>query len=281
MMTHDAALAVRPVRSRPIPPPWPYDAAALAEIEKTVLHSQVARHDRRQITCPCTLRFLNASDLEQLSQLYDVVLRALPHPHILRAAGASYLARHIDQRGRCIGAFCEGPMVAFTVLTFPRDDPDNLGIDLGYDRETRMRSCHLELSGVHPEFRGSHLHRTMNTMRAEFAVTAGYHYLYGTVSPRNPYSLQNHLAHGMLVRKLVTKYGGMDRFVIHRNACQTHVVTPEAMAAAQYRPCLDIAGQKALLDAGYWGVSLRQTELCDWELAYVPSRLVAVAETTP
>ncbi|MEI8396415.1 MAG: hypothetical protein WCF85_16905 [Rhodospirillaceae bacterium] len=253
-----------------IPPPWPYDAAAVATVEQTVVHTQVSDCQDKSFLRSCVIRFLKADDIDALEELNELVLNHLPHPHILRRASRAELEIHINRRGRCIGAFVDKLMVGFSVLTCPRDDPDNLGHDLGFDHARRLRSCHFELSGVHPSFRGSNLHRIMNAMRANFAGASGYHYLFGTVSPLNPYSLGNHLAQGMTIRKLVTKYEGMDRYIIHRHYHE-RLLPPSTMTSATYRSCQDIAGQKHLLDKGYWGIGLRRTESRDWEVAYVPS----------
>lgn len=275
MISINAELQTRkhPHRAALIPPPWPYDASALEALERTVVRAEIRHREDPETTRPCVIRFLNSEHLDELVELNDVVLEHLPHPHILRAASREEFAEHMTRRGRCIGAFADGRMVAFTVLSCPRDEPDNLGLDLGFDRDRRMRSCHLELSGVHPLYRGSRLHRTMNAMRANFAGAAGFHYLFGTVSPLNPYSLANHLAQGMTIRKLVTKYGGMDRYIIHRHYHE-RFIPPHTMTGAKYRRCFDTAGQKLLLDKGYWGIGLRRTESIGWEVAYVPSASV-------
>lgn len=274
IMTVQAVPARRTIRIAPIPPPWPYDATAVTELERSVFHSQIYTIDDKTTPHPCAIRFLKRDDLDALDALNDLVLNHLPHPHILRPATRTELAQHIARRGRCIGAFVGDHMVAFTVLACPRDDPDNLGFDLGFERERRLRSCHFELSGVHPTYRGSGLHRTLNTIRAKFAGASGYHYLFGTVSPFNPYSLINHLAQGMTIRKLVTKYGGMNRYIVHRHYHE-RFIEPTSIIGAEYRPCLDIAGQKLLLNKGYWGIGMRRTGNTDWEVAYVPSAMVS------
>jgi hypothetical protein len=264
-----------PTRSQPIPPPWPFDAEAMKAVEDTVLYSNVTcRSDGGEQRA--VIRFLTAADVDAAEELNLSVLCHLPHPHILRREGRDYFAQHLGERGRCIGAFCGEQMIAFTVLSFPRDEPDNLGIDLGFAREKRLRVCHLELSGVHPDYRGHQLHRTMNILRACFAGAAGYYHLCGTVSPRNPYSLSNHIAGGMTVRKLVQKYGGMDRYVIYRDYQRGLTLLPKASASEIRCECLDIQKQKDLLADGYWGVAIAKTEDGVWEMTYVPSRLVNV-----
>jgi len=257
-----------------VPPGWAYDAEAVSAIERIGIPSSVGLRDNRDAQRPCLIRFLDEADLDDLDRLNQLVLSRLPHPHILRPASRDYLARNIRERGRCIGTFVGQEMIAFTVLTVPRDEPDNLGFDMGFERDQRLRSCHFELSGVNPDFRGNHLHRTMNELRSAWAGAAGYYHLYGTVSPRNPYSLTNHFAGGFVIRKLVTKYGGMDRYIIHRDFRRQRLLSPAALAAAETRPCLDIESQKKLLAAGYWGVAVNMTEGDSWQVTYVPGSKV-------
>ncbi len=264
-------------RSRPIPPAWPFDSEALRVVEQSVLYCDFARRDATGSSdARAVIRFLTTADIDAAEELNLAVLCRLPHPHILRREGRDYLTQHVRERGRCIGAFSGNEMIAFTVLSFPRDEPDNLGIDLGFGREQRLRVCHFELSGVHPDFRGHHLHRTMNLLRARFAGAAGYNHLCGTVSPRNPYSLRNHMSGGMVVRKLVQKYGGMDRYIIYRNYNQMTALRPGAMAAAVTCECLDIQAQKALLNENYWGISVDKPEGGVWQITYVPGAMVDV-----
>lgn len=264
-------------RSRPIPPPWPYDAEALDAVEQTVLFCDIPHQGgTADGTNGAVVRFLTAADVDSAEELNLAVLCRLPHPHILRREGRDYLMQHVRERGRCIGVFMGPLLIAFTVLSFPRDEPDNLGIDLGFAREERLHVSHFELSGVHPDFRGHHLHRTMNVLRARFAGAAGYNHLCGTVSPRNPYSLRNHMAGGMVVRKLVQKYGGMDRYVIYRNYNHMTALLPGAMAAAVQCDCLDTQTQKDLMADEYWGISVAKTDEGPWRITYVPSTLVEV-----
>lgn len=268
----------RPTRPT-VPPPWAYDAATLERVEQAVVSTSVARRDRRDQPLLCRIRFLDRHDLDDMEALNRLVLSRLAHPHILRNEDRAWLERHIRARGRCIGTFHGETMVAFTVLSFPRDDPDNLGLDLGLDREQRLHSCHFELTAVHPDYRGNHLHRAMNELRAQFAGAAGYHHLFGTVSPMNPYSLNNHFAAGFMIRKLVKKYGGMDRFIISRDFHLDRGLSGEALAGAEMRLSLDLCGQRELLEQGYCGVAVSRSD-DDWVVTYVPANKVTFSERT-
>jgi hypothetical protein len=257
-------------RALPIPPPWPYDSEAVKAVEETVMYTNVERSVGGGHDPACVIRFLNITDVDAAEELNLGVLCRLPHPHVLRREGRDYLAHHIKERGRCIGAFLGNQMIAFTVLSFPRDEPDNLGIDLGFPRDQRLHVCHFELSGVHPDFRGNRLHRTMNLLRARLAGSAGYNHLCGTVSPRNPYSMRNHMAGGMMVRKLVQKYGGMDRYVIYRDYNHEATLLPDADEVQVTCPCLDITSQKDLLASGFWGIAVNKVEDGTWHMTFVP-----------
>lgn len=254
-----------------IPPQWPYDAEFLQKLEGGLFRIPVKGPGEADPGKICLVRFLRDGDLDAVEALNELVLSRLPRPDILRREDRGYLALHLVERGRLIGAFLDGRMIAFTLLSFPRDDPDNLGMELGLARSSFLRCCHFELSGVHPDFRGFHLHAIMNEIRSEFAAAAGYHHLFGTVSPYNPYSLNNHLAAGMLVRKLVRRYGGMHRYVIYRDFTRPHALSPDALRTQRFVACKDLAAQQELLAAGLWGVSLRKDVEAGWQLGYLPS----------
>lgn len=263
--------------SRPaIPPAWPYDAAILARMEQDLGHA-VAVDRRTHEELRCDLRFVRADELDELHALHRHVLDALPHPHILRSDSREFMAMHIDWRGRTIGAYCHGRLIAYAVIAFPGSDADNLGPELGVPPEEHCRVAHYDGSGVHPDYRGSHLHQVMNALRGRYAGFAGYYHLAGTVSPRNPFSLGNHLGAGFMVKGVARKYGGMDRLLIYRDWTRRAVISPAVLDAAERVPLLDVARHEALAADQYWGVRLERGEAGDF-VVYVPSREI---ETVP
>ncbi len=215
------------------------------------------RNDPQHRDLPCMIRFLGQADLDALHALHRHVVERLPHPAIFRADGRGFMVRHIAERGRTLGAYHDSELVGYAVLSFPRHDSDNLGLDLGFRGNRLLRTANYDGSAVHPRYRGNRLHRRMNALRAEYAIAAGYNQLFGTVSPLNSYSLRNHLTAGFFIKHFLIKYGGVERFLIHRDGCRAVLDPGLKSGIGGERVALeDIRYQKELLANGYWGYDL-------------------------
>src|SRR5882757_7946346 len=70
-------------------------------------------------------------------------------------------------------------------------------------------------SGVLPAHRGRRLQDSLNALRLDEAWRRDYRHVVGTVSPRNPFSLGNHLRRGFEIGGYAEMYGGMPRLLIH------------------------------------------------------------------
>ena len=205
-----------------IPPPWLSDQTALLAFSKSQWQSSILkREDPSETSYGVTLRFLTSDDLSDLVELHQTVLRNLPHRHIFRSDQPDFLADHIERRGATVGAFSEGRMLGYAIVSFPHQDPDNLARFTDLSADEALRVAHFDGAAVHPDFRGNRLHKTMNQIRGHYALLAGYHHLMGTVSPLNPYSLGNHLDAGFQVIGQAVCYGDMQRYIIHRKGHPT------------------------------------------------------------
>ncbi|WP_297018938.1 GNAT family N-acetyltransferase [Thalassospira sp.] len=184
------------------------------------------RDDPAETSYGVTLRFLETADLNDLVELHQAVVANLPDRHIFRSDQPDFLADHIERRGATVGAFKEGRLIGYAVVSFPYQDPDNLARFTDLPADEALRVAHFDGAAVHPDFRGNHLHQTMNQIRGHYALLAGYHHLMGTVSPLNPYSLGNHLGAGFQVIGHAVCYGDMQRYIIHRKGHPTSLQRP-------------------------------------------------------
>lgn len=216
------------------------------------------RDGRRGPALDVTMRFLDEPDLDELYRLHRTVVDALPDPDLFRADSLDFMGSLIRDRGRICGIFHDGRMAAYGAVSFPLpEDDDNLGRDLPLADEEMTQVAQYDGSAVHPEFRGYKLQHLTGAVRNAYALRAGHRHMFGTISPRNPYSLNNFLALGLTVRALKVKhgaYGGALRWLVHRDlCCDGLAVDPASMTGI---PFPDIAAQTALLEQGYWGVGL-------------------------
>ena len=263
--------------ARRIPPPWLFDQNALLAFSQSQWQSNILkRDDPSETSYGVTLRFLAYDDLSDIVQLHQAVVRNLPHRHIFRSDQPDFLADHIERRGATVGAFSEGRLLGYAVVSFPYKDPDNLARFTDLSADEALRVAHFDGAAVHPDFRGNHLHQTMNQIRGHYALLAGYHHLMGTVSPLNPYSLGNHLGAGFQVIGKAVCYGDMQRYIIHRKGHPTsrqRLCNPETQ---EIKSCpVDAFSEVGEhLEKGYVGFAVQRTSEGKYLLQMAPRNAV-------
>ncbi len=163
-----------------------------------------------------------------------------------------------DGKGRMIGVFVEGEMIAARSISFPGLSYENLGWELNLDDEDLKRVCHLEASMVRTDFRGNHLQGVMLKPPMEFLQQAGYCMVLCTVSPFNYPSLKNVMDAGLVIRDVKVRggtYGGKLRFLLALNLCRPVHPTYTDLCTVQNT---DVTVQKSLLSLGYAGYVLQK-----------------------
>jgi len=186
------------------------------DVEQWIEHG-VLRVSSTSEQKPYVMRFVRPDEIEDVYALHTAVASCLHHPHAFRQDSRAFMEQQIERRGRTVGVFCEGRIVAYAAISFPDDDPDNLGRDLPLPESELPHVADYDGSAVHPDYRGNRLQQMMTHVRHDYALRHHRHHILGTVSPFNPMSLQNFLKVGCRVRNLKQKYGGMLRFIIHRD----------------------------------------------------------------
>lgn len=178
------------------------------------------------------IRHLQKCDVAELYALHCGIVTALSNPQTYRAGTQEFFEKHMCEEGVTIGAFSEKRLVAYALLRFPYEAEDNLGRDLGFNHQERQTIVHLEECGVGPTYRGKGLQSELTHRRLMIASALGYRHACVTISPDNLPSLSSHFRHGLTVRLLTKKYGGFNRFVLHkrlsaesRNECEQLPIT--------------------------------------------------------
>lgn len=201
-------------------------------------------------------RLLEEADLPQVLELHALSLALADKPGLVKPDEPRFFAEHLAERGRVLGEFEDGRLIAYAVLGLPNPGGYNLGDDLGLAAEERPRVAHLAGAAVHPERRGRGLQRRLTAERLALAERFGRAHVVSTVSPFNHVSWRNLTSHGLLVRRLIVKYGGHLRYVLHR---QLGAADGLDRARAESRPLRDSEGQRRLLDGGWAGFALSQS----------------------
>lgn len=153
-------------------------------------------------------------DVEALDKLMQKINSSIDDKSIFSADDLDSIKRHIEDEGRIVAAYNGDRLVSFFMLRYPKDAADNLGLDLKYDQEALSLVAHMESIVVDFDYRGYGLQQILMTKGEEIAAAEGYKYLLCTVSPDNPYSLNNALKRGFEIVKTKEKYGGFMRHIL-------------------------------------------------------------------
>lgn len=210
------------------------------------------------------VRQLAEADLDAIEALHHLSMGADIRPDIVKPEKRSFFAGILGGRGAAWGLFEGGDMVAYAILQhaiLPDDDPRPL-LGLG----DGIRIAKLAGAGVAPSHRGRQLQRRLIALRVEAAGDSDV--LFSTAAPLNVPSWTNLIAEGFAVRAIVTRYGGLVRFLLVRERAAGPV--PAALAAdGRALAPLDLDGQQALLAAGWRGAGLARIDGAP-AILYVP-----------
>ncbi|MDP2642560.1 MAG: GNAT family protein [Candidatus Peregrinibacteria bacterium] len=162
------------------------------------------------------LRILRKPDLQAILDLQDFVCESLPDKTLLIPASEQFLSNHLEvKQGAVYGIFHKNELIAYSILHFPGNDEDNLGVDIGLSKDELNKVAHLEIQMVHPDFRGNNFQNILNDVMLKEAKEKGYLHLLCTVSPDNIVSHKNLEKIGMIVMKTKFKYGGNKRDIMY------------------------------------------------------------------
>jgi hypothetical protein len=215
-----------------------------------------------------TLRRLEHRDLDALHRVHQAILSSLPHPHVLRADTPEHFERNLASGGATFGAFSRDDLVAYSAIEF--GGPSAAQIAQAFPSAALPAATTLAVhdgSGVLPAHRGCGLQDALNTLRFDEVGRRGYRHVVGTVSPRNPFSLRNHLHRGFVVGGYAEMYGGMPRVLIHLvTEPMVAPENPETGHSPRLRiPLPGCASSLDLLNGKFLGIALHHTA-SGWEL---------------
>lgn len=210
-------------------------------------------------------RQLELTDIPALLALQEAVKQSLPDPELFQCEDEPYFARLLAGTGAGFGAFYQKTLAGFAILAFPGVHPENLCYDIPHFQIDPTEVAHLDGSAVHPSYRGLAIQHRLTILRIAYAAPKGARHFLMTISPRNVYSLRNHLnGGGFRVYAIKRKYGGVWRFILHRALDSEE---PTSVGRRELCALDDIEGHRRLLDAGFYGIRVLGKD-GDWRLAY-------------
>ena len=142
----------------------------------------------------------------------DAFAHAGDSTDFLRRNTYETLAPCFDGDSLVLGVYHGDLLVAFGILYCAGDTKENLAHDL--DEVTDItENANVKLVIVRYEYRGNGLQKELIARLCTHAEKQGYKWLSSTVSPENPWSMNNLLANGFTEAKVLVKYGGLKRIL--------------------------------------------------------------------
>lgn len=166
---------------------------------------------------------LVTADLPRIVNLHEQVFAASP-PGTVRHDVAPFFAGVLDGKGGILGFLTEsGELAAYGVLTFPAPDEMHYGRSLCLPEAEWPLLAQLEGVSVGSAWQGLGLQKRLGFWRIQTASILGFRHVSATVAPANFYSLKNLLALGLSIKGLHWLYGGLQRYVLHRDLLEMSV----------------------------------------------------------
>lgn len=218
--------------------------------------SLVNKHSKTTKNMNFYAKYVEVFELENVLALQDYIYERIQNKEIFVRDTMEDFLEAFEGQGRIFGIYTnEGRLIAYRFITVPGENEKNMGNDLYLPHREFHKVVHLETTVVHPDFRGMGLQRLTLDYAIKWTIAHGYRYLFCTVSPYNPVSLNNIMSGGLKVRDLKIKYGneehpGYLRYILFRDLS---VSCSECWPSFTMLPLLDIQGQQKLIERGFTG----------------------------
>lgn len=156
-------------------------------------------------------------DISSIPALLDIQEEAFEYANgdtdFLRRNTVETFTPCFDDPSVVLGVFHEENMIAFGILYCAGETEENLAKDID-EVEDLTDNANLKLTIVRPDYRGNGLQRLLILELEKYAKESGFTYLSTTVSPGNPWSLNNCKKCGYTEVKILQKYGGLTRVLL-------------------------------------------------------------------
>jgi GNAT superfamily N-acetyltransferase len=156
-------------------------------------------------------RLLQLEELPAIEGLHRLSI-GTAGPDVVKPENRDFFAGLLAGRGRMLGLYDGAELIAYGVLQTDLLANDDPRAALGIGRHLAIAK--LAGAAVAPGHRGRGLQRA--SIRARIALAGDTPLLFSTAAPANTASLQNLLAEGFAVRARVTRYGGLQRYLMVR-----------------------------------------------------------------
>ena len=155
------------------------------------------------------IRSLKEDDLNEVLKLQEETLLGLQDPSILRKNTPEILLQSLEDKNIALGVLCEEELIAIGIAVDPVPPETDLRANL--KTHTIGKAMDLKLIIVKEGYRGNGLQRELIRILEKNAYTRGFTHFCTSVSPNNPYSINNMLAMGYEFDHSEDLYGGLLR----------------------------------------------------------------------
>ena len=157
------------------------------------------------------IRSLKAEDLDAILELQETTILGLKDRSVLRKNTPEILLQSIADRNIALGAFCDQELAAIGIAVDPVPPETDLRANL--QTHTVNKAMDLKLIIVKEGYRGNGLQRALTCILEKIAYARGFTHFCTSVSPNNPYSVNNTLAMGYEYDHQEELYDGLLRNV--------------------------------------------------------------------
>ena len=178
---------------------------------EVLLHKGCGRPESRTMT----LRPAGPEDAAAFYALQNEVRAAMPHPEQFVPDTLENIARYLKE-DLCIGGWDGGRLGAYFILRYCGHSEHNYAAFMGIPEAEWEYWANADSVIVHPDWRGNGLQRIL-LEDALPLLRPGIVGIGATVSPGNPYSLNNAKASGFEIVSRREMYGGHDRYLLAKH----------------------------------------------------------------
>ena len=182
---------------------------------KNIKDNQIEGYEKAKNGEKLILTKLNQKDIQDIMKLQDNVCHSIVNKEIYVSSSQEEFEKVIQNIGYILGYKTEAQrLVALGAYISYGYEAHNYGYDLEFTKEKLLTVGQIESIIVDPEYRGNGLQKKLCNALERIAREQGKSYIMATVSPMNPYSLNNFLALGYANKKEKLKYGGLRRYIV-------------------------------------------------------------------
>ncbi|MGN0399635.1 MAG: GNAT family N-acetyltransferase [Blautia sp.] len=167
-----------------------------------------------------TFRKASMEDLPEILTIMNLVYDSMERKDWFVIDTEDYMREHISCHGFTILAIAkDGTAAGFFLIKFPGNTEENLGHLLHFSEDRLIKTVHMDMTAVHPDFQGNHLQSLM-LLAAEQELKQSHFapcYCMATVHPDNHFSLNNMIRNGYGIQLTTSLYGGLIRHVLLKN----------------------------------------------------------------